>query len=410
MNRIIRPLPTEDSMRRLREKLAERVPAKKLKERDGPGRTKIKYVTDDYILTTLDEIFGPLNWTREVLHETIVADFIGAKKTKKITDFKTKQESWVEYDPHCLIASARCRITIRFAGRVAIYEDVGTNVREVDLKDKPAAYMIAVKGAVTDGYKRCAAQIGNIFGRGLATDGSQLFDPDYSDAIFEEVDAYTMTRPIDVADETIIDTAASETRAATAPAALPPAAPISEPKASAAPAAASPATAPTPTAPVAPPAPPAPAAQATPPAASAQSTAASAPTKPASDMQEPGKFAPGGKIANGSTPAATPPATTGHGVQAKKTLDDLRAEFKVMEANPEAFTAKQWHELYSTVASAIGCAEARDLDPIAKALSLIDEQVQKLGIAKVVPEVQTFHASVIARLQRRRAGFGLPQD
>ena len=403
MNRILRPHPNEELMRRLREKLAERVPAAKLKERDGPKNTKIKYVTDDYILTKLDEVYGPMNWDREVLEESIVAEFTGASKRKKVTDWTTKKDEWVDYDPHCLIARARCRITIRYAGHTAIYEDVGTNVREVDLKDKPAAYMIAVKGAVTDGYKRCAAQIGNIFGRGLETNGSQLFNPDYSDAIFEEADAYTMTRQIEAADGGIVNAAASEGRPAAPRAALPlPAPPVAEQKATAAPAAA-PAATPASSAPVAPPPPATSAAPVAPPAAPMQA-------QPAPANPQPAKFAPGGKIGNGAAPAATPPATNGHGVQAKKTLDDLRAEFKIMETKPEAFTAKQWHELYSTIASAIGCAEPKDIDAIAKAIALTDEHVQKLGIAKVVPEVQTFHASVIARLQRRRAGFGLPQD
>jgi len=410
MNEIIRPLPQEEALRRLREKLAEKVPNNKLRERDGPSNTKLKYIDDDYILTKLDEIFGPLNWDRKVLEESIAAEFQGAPKRKQETNWQTKKTEWVDYIPECVIARARCQITVRYANQIAVFEDVGTIVREVDLKNKPAAYMQAIKGAVTDGYKRCAAQIGNIFGRGLEKNQTDI--PDYSDAVFVEANIYVVDNSIidgEVVEPTptAIPLQAPSARApapavgATAqqPAAHQPSqsAQPQEPAASqktSAPAAteAVKAEAPLAAAPAAP--------QASPPAAAAAPSPAkqSEPAPAASS----GTFAPGAKFANNA-----PPAGAARGQPVTSTLSDLRAMYVEIEKEPLKWDAAQWKAFTVAFSNVIANAEVSDIEPLGKALTLTEKLVTDAMIGSVVKDIPIWLASLADRLKRRRVSFGL---
>lgn len=425
MNEIIRPLPQEEALRRLREKLAEHVPANKLKERDGPSNSKIKYINDDYILTKLDEIFGPLNWDRKVLEESIAAEFRGAPRRKKQKNWDTKQDEWVDFTPDCVVARARCQITVRYANQVAVYEDVGTIVREVDLKDKPAAYMMAIKGAVTDGYKRCAAQIGNIFGRGLLQNGQQTNDPDYSDAVFVEANVYVIDP---VTDGEIIEAAnialppktpaipAPDKPASAAPTAAPAlAAAVPEKPAPAAPAApansamqtAGPAAQPTarPAAAAEPP----PAKPATDSPAAVKPPASSAPAAPPSAAAQPtataaGTFAPGAKFAADNNAA---PAGAARGQPVTSTLNDLRAMYKEIEADPLKWNAEKWRAYTVAFSNVIANAEAGDIEPLTKALSFTETLVTNAKIGSVVKDIPIWLAAIADRLKRRRVSFGM---
>lgn len=409
MNEIIRPLPQEEALRRLREQLAKHVPADKLEERDGPSNTKVKYITDDYILTKLDEIFGPLNWDRKVLEESIAAEFRGAPKRKKQRNWDTKQDEWVDFTPECVVARARCQITVRYANQVAVYEDVGTIVREVDLKDKPAAYMMAIKGAVTDGYKRCAAQIGNIFGRGLGMNGQQKNIPDYSDAVFLEAHVYVSDTVIDgeivepQRDPIQLQPPAAPASAGPTAAAAQQPAPRPESEKAATSTTAAPAKATAPAAPEAPKAP----APADVPKAAAPANPPAPPAAPEPQKAAPaassGSFAPGAKFANNAAPAAG----AARGQPVTSTLADLRAMYMEIEKEPLKWDSAQWKAFTVAFSNVIANAEVADIEPLGKALSLTEKVVQDAKIGSVVKDIPIWLASLADRLKRRRVSFGL---
>ena len=115
------------------------------------------YTTGDYVRLMLNQVFGPDNWSHTVLSgPELVRLTAGGAYVKTLV-----------------------RLTVRFAnGQQVVHEDVGVTVldpgRSLPLDEvAPEHFEVALKAAVTDGLKACAAHLGPCF-RPL---GDPAFEP-----------------------------------------------------------------------------------------------------------------------------------------------------------------------------------------------------------------------------------------
>ena len=127
-----------------------------IKERDGFYGDKIRYLDGKYVIQTLNRAFGYGNW------EYYAQD---------IKDMTIDTETGIP-----MAVSALVCLTVRFPnGREVEFTDTGFGETahpwdKLNKVYKPrtwGGYEIARKGAVTDGLKRCAANLGDQFGLSL---------------------------------------------------------------------------------------------------------------------------------------------------------------------------------------------------------------------------------------------------
>lgn len=127
-----------------------------IKERDGFFGEKIKYLDGKYVINTLNRAFGYGNWEYYA---------------QEVKDMTIDAETGIPMG-----VSAMVCLTVRFPnGREVEFTDTGFGETphpwdKVNKVYKPrtwGGYEIARKGAVTDGLKRCAANLGDQFGLSL---------------------------------------------------------------------------------------------------------------------------------------------------------------------------------------------------------------------------------------------------
>ena len=134
----------------LKSKLSEEPPSGALKHRDQAGKT-LTYVEGHYIIETMNNVFGPENWSREFCGG-------GLRVMSKHEDIPPGKKN-VRYDVTML-----CEYRIRVNGQVI--EDVGYG-SGMSYVDWGASIESAAKEAVTDALKRCCRSLGNALGNCL---------------------------------------------------------------------------------------------------------------------------------------------------------------------------------------------------------------------------------------------------
>lgn len=129
-----------------RHMLQERLPARCVKERDGGGGRKLSYVDTFYVITRMNEVFGPAWWSYEAIPTLI---WEGQVKDKYACAYRATctLKLGLPTSPYCVIT------------------DTGSG----DGRDvyPPSAHELASKEACTDALKRCCKSLGNSLGLAL---------------------------------------------------------------------------------------------------------------------------------------------------------------------------------------------------------------------------------------------------
>lgn len=163
--------------------LKEKVANENKKDRQGDGRSKLYYVKAEYDATMLDDIFGPENWSVEILNQD--------SKVWEQNLISFSQQKREEYTARIASAWVSVRLTVTFPdGKKACRDGIGAGdaIRKKDNPNSVETEGLALKAAGTDALKRAATLLGNIFGRGMEKDGTQRYDYDYVPPESDEAD------------------------------------------------------------------------------------------------------------------------------------------------------------------------------------------------------------------------------
>lgn len=136
-----------------------------ISSRPGGGNTTQSYIKGDIIADKLNEVFGPLGWSKaSVIHQ--MDDW---EEEKNGRNGKTTQ--------HVVQVVSNVTLTIKKItadGTDTVFTEQGIGYGEVERgKSRKEAFGMAIKGASTDGLKRCASLVGKAFGMMMASNGSQ---------------------------------------------------------------------------------------------------------------------------------------------------------------------------------------------------------------------------------------------
>ena len=165
----------------LKKQLAKPVPREYMSERTGAGNQTLHYVAGDYVIHTLNEIFGPENVSthidevRTIVNRTVKRQVnLGSKKTANgYEPLGTKEVEYLEVQ-----YMVRGRIEIQVGDKTIVKSGIGTGKGSGwAAEDKLIAQVheVAIKGAETDMVKRSAKKLGPIFGLSIGDDGKQLY-------------------------------------------------------------------------------------------------------------------------------------------------------------------------------------------------------------------------------------------
>lgn len=137
--------------------------------RPGGGNTTQSYLKGDIIADQLNAVFGPLGWGVEAgIHQ--MDDWDETKSVRRDNQMK-------DVNMHMVQVVSAVKLTIKKTtpeGTDTIFIQPGIGYGEVeDGKSRKEAFGMAVKGAATDGLKRCATLVGKAFGMMMASNGSQ---------------------------------------------------------------------------------------------------------------------------------------------------------------------------------------------------------------------------------------------
>ena len=141
------------------------VDPKHLSVRDGRGSTKYYYIKQGVLTEYLNEAFGCLGWDLKV----------GEPKIERGEETRTRRGNKVQVNAFEVIIKVTLRIkarTIESSDTVFEHYGIGTGEADVGQSAKDALGM-AIKGAESDGFKRCAAHLGKRFGLLLTQQGTQ---------------------------------------------------------------------------------------------------------------------------------------------------------------------------------------------------------------------------------------------
>jgi len=151
------------------------IPPELISSRSQGQNSRVSYIKGDISVDRLNEIFGPLAW--------------GSKAgNPQIDRFEEKRTKWEKpsgggaakpRDADMVIYVVTTQITLTIKARTpestdTVFVQTGVGYGEVEAgKHAKDAIAMAVKGAETDGFKRCTTMLGKAFGMFLNADGSQ---------------------------------------------------------------------------------------------------------------------------------------------------------------------------------------------------------------------------------------------
>ena len=140
-----------------------------ISKRAGRGNTTLSYLRGDIIADQLNAIFGPLGWDLRAGVPSIDhwegEKEVGYQNDKKVVNMHTVQ--------------VMTQMTLRIKARSAddsdtIFTQTGIGYGEIEAtKNRKEVVGMALKGAETDGLKRCASLLGRAMGMFLTGTGSQ---------------------------------------------------------------------------------------------------------------------------------------------------------------------------------------------------------------------------------------------
>lgn len=151
------------------------VPEELVSSRSNGQSSTVAYLKGDIDADRLNEIFGPLGWD-VVARDAQISNFKDMR-TKWVS--KQGQSKKVPQEVEMQIYAVTTSVTLRIKARTpessdTIFTQTGVGYGEVDIgKHAKDAIAMAVKGAETDGLKRCCTLLGKAFGMFLNSDGTQ---------------------------------------------------------------------------------------------------------------------------------------------------------------------------------------------------------------------------------------------
>ena len=137
--------------------------------RPGGGNTTQSYIKGDIIADQLNAVFGPLGWSK-------------ASRIHSVDDWEeektvTRNNTPTKVNMHMVQVISDVTLTIKKTtadGTDTIFVEQGVGYGEVETgKSRKEAFGMAVKGASTDGLKRCSSLLGKAFGMMMASNGQQ---------------------------------------------------------------------------------------------------------------------------------------------------------------------------------------------------------------------------------------------
>ena len=126
----------------IEQELGAKIPRAAVRERDGGGGRRLSYLEGHYVIDRLNQIFGPLGWSKEII------------EVKEVVN-KTSKGEFPAY-------LAKVILTIHGKDKV-VKEAYGYGAD----KSNQNAHELAIKEAVTDGLKVAAKDLGMSLGLAL---------------------------------------------------------------------------------------------------------------------------------------------------------------------------------------------------------------------------------------------------
>lgn len=150
-------------------KIDRPVDAAIISNRPGGGNTTQSFLKGDIIADQLNAVFGPLGWGVEArIHQMDDWD-----ETKTVS----RNNQPKDVSMHMVQVVSDVKLTIKKTtpdGTDTVFVQPGIGYGEAEEgKSRKEAFGMAVKGAATDGLKRCATLVGKAFGMMMASNGSQ---------------------------------------------------------------------------------------------------------------------------------------------------------------------------------------------------------------------------------------------
>lgn len=150
-------------------KIDEPIDPALVSRRPGGSNTTQAFLKGDIIADQLNSVFGPLGWSKASRIHTV--DDWDETKTVQRNNSPTQVEM------HIVQVISDVTLTIKKVtpdGSDTVFIEQGIGYGEVEVgKSRKEAYGMAVKGASTDGLKRCASLLGKAFGMMMASSGKQ---------------------------------------------------------------------------------------------------------------------------------------------------------------------------------------------------------------------------------------------
>lgn len=140
-----------------------------LSSRTGRGTSVVHYLKGDISADGLNQIFGPLGWGVE----PTIYDISDWEETKTVQ----RNNRDVQLEMHVVQVITKVTLTIKPMTKEStptVIAQHGIGYGEIEVgKNRKEAVGMAVKGAETDGLKRCGSLLGKKLGMMLASNGEQ---------------------------------------------------------------------------------------------------------------------------------------------------------------------------------------------------------------------------------------------
>ena len=133
-----------------------------IREREGPQKRMLSYVSGPDVYRRMNRAFGRLGWSRSILERGIVH-----QETRTYKNDNPRKKGPAEVTKHYIYAECQAEVRICFRGEViACHQDIGHGSAE-GYRNKGEAIEKAMKTAATDAFKRCVHALGPALGLAL---------------------------------------------------------------------------------------------------------------------------------------------------------------------------------------------------------------------------------------------------
>lgn len=151
--------------------LNENISPELISYRKGTGNNNYAYIKSDVHIETLNKIFGPLGWEVKS-NNPVLGSF---NETRKVKIYNSEKYENKEFKVFTATTLVELRIKARsHETSDTIFIQSGIGYGDVDAnRSSKEALGLAIKGAETDGFKRCIKFLGRAFGLYLTNDGKQ---------------------------------------------------------------------------------------------------------------------------------------------------------------------------------------------------------------------------------------------